>query len=168
MDISKLKNKAIGIIILLLTGCSIDDNYEYEHKLHNILGVNNVVIIDKHKNANFDAHGEWWICEKYSLEELSLDTTTKGENHEFVSDKWQEVEWFSETHNFIQTNIIAPICSYPANNNMTNELQISNLGSGKLVYKLYCFPDTIEPIKVIIVMCDMVNSNVYIIDTKLF
>ena len=165
---SKLKNKAIGIILLLLTCCSIDDNYEYEHELHNILGVNKVLIIDKHKIANFDAHGEWWICEKYTLEELSLDTTIQGKDYAFVSDKWQKVEWFSKSHNYIQNNIINPICSYPTYNNMANELQISNLERVKWMYKLYCFPDTIEPIKVIIVMCDSMKNNVYIIDTKLF
>ena len=168
MDISKLKNSTICLLVLLFTYCSTKNNYEYEHKLHKILGLDNITIIDKHKSANFDAHGEWWVCEKYTLDELSLDTTIQDNNWELAPNKWQKIGWFSKSHNYIFKNIIKPICNYYVDNDMANDLQLINRENNKWMYKLYCYPDTIEPIKVIIVMCDSVEKNIYIIDTKLF
>ena len=101
----RLNNKkSLRIIILLLCVLCIIvfmivlnlDKFTYDNDLEQILGVKQVTIENK-KLVDSWAVGEWYVCESYELDKMSLSSFLSmpaPKNNIYLSDdKWIRVDW---------------------------------------------------------------------------
>lgn len=178
MEKLKLKNRiivaSICIILCLVFSFKLfwcDDNYLYENKLTQILGVGQVKIKDKSISDSW-AIGEWYICEIYYLTPKDFYSFLVGskQNKLYSADNlWFRKNWEKLPVDSQYNEVKDMIINYRATKKIeliTNEMkQIISNCSG--FYSFLCQPTIENPQKVLFFLLDEKTNKLFVVDLKL-
>lgn len=177
----RLNNKkSLRIIILLLCVLCIIvfmivlnlDKFTYDNDLEQILGVKQVAIENK-KLVDSWAVGEWYVCESYELDKMSLSSFLSmpaPKNNIYLSDdKWIRVDWERLPVNDAYSAVESMIINYAANaslNRIINEIK-NVLSSNNGYYSFLVQPSLDIPEKILFCLLDVKGHRLYVVDLKI-
>lgn len=176
----KLNNKkSLGVIMLLCVLCIIVcivvlnlDKFTYDNDLEQILGVKQVAIENKEIVDSW-AVGEWYVCESYELDKMSLGSFLSmpaPRNNIYLSeDEWIRVNWEKLPINNAYSAVESMIVNYAANaslNKIINEMK-NVLSSNNGYYSFLVQPSLDIPEKILFCLLDIKGHRLYIVDLKI-
>jgi hypothetical protein len=147
-----------------------NDQYVYESKITQILGINKVEIKGKSMTDSW-AIGEWYICETYNLTKENLNSFLAGNkrNELYSADSlWFRKDWEKLPIDSQYNEIKDMVINYMATSKIekrTNEMgQIISTCSG--YYSFLCQPTIENPQKVLFLLLDEKTNKLFVVDLK--